>query len=433
MAADRKHIALGDLMMLAATMIFGAMTIFSKQILAELEVFNMVALRFLIAFAACLAVFHKRYSRLDKETFLHSGVLGTFLFVSYLCMVLGCKYTTASNAGFMMSLVAFFTPLIILVQERVVPGRVQIASIIITLVGVGLMCLSPGFSLNRGDLICVMSAFFYSFQIPQIGKEFDLLKFTDKLCLNIELKSVSVPEEQILEQLLKNRHYLGHLGKRLRLYSVVTDTMTCYKLSLNDELIPVEFDEIVSSVKRISDDYSDTIDNLFRASDYLVSPSNGEVLYQYESKSCHQLCTTDHREVDLSDFNTQILISYLDKTHEHPIDVGASIDYMQACGIHINFPESPDQEIELSMMEYGGIFYLQSSVFGLFFMVPFGKPDKKGEAHIDPQTLLMEFVNQARAYLKINPAYNFHFVSSSVHGLEDLINKEINDYLERPL
>ena len=116
--------------------------------------------------------------------------------------------------------------------------------------------------------------FFYSFQIPQIGKEFDLLKFTDKLCLNIELKSVSVPEEQILKQLLKNRHYLGHLGKRLRLYSVVTDTMTCYKLSLNDELIPVEFDEIVSSVKRIFDDYSDTIDNLFRASDYLVSPLN---------------------------------------------------------------------------------------------------------------------------------------------------------------
>ena len=47
MAADSKQIAYGDLMMLAATMIFGAMTIFSKQILAELEVFNMVALRFL--------------------------------------------------------------------------------------------------------------------------------------------------------------------------------------------------------------------------------------------------------------------------------------------------------------------------------------------------------------------------------------------------
>lgn len=165
MAADRKHVAYGDMMMLAATMIFGAMTIFSKQILAELEVFNMVALRFLIAFAACLAVFRKRYLKLDKETFLHAGVLGTFLFLSYLCMVLGCKYTTASNAGFMMSLVAFFTPLIILVQEHIVPGRVQAVSVIITLVGVGLMCLSPGFALNKGDFICILSAFFYSFQM----------------------------------------------------------------------------------------------------------------------------------------------------------------------------------------------------------------------------------------------------------------------------
>ena len=50
--------------------------------------------------------------------------------------------------------------------------------------------------------------------------------------------------------------------------------MICYKLSLNDELIPVEFDEIASSIKRIATEYSDTIDNLFRASDYLVSPLN---------------------------------------------------------------------------------------------------------------------------------------------------------------
>ena len=160
-----KKIISGDLMMLGATMIFGAMTIFSKQILAELDVYNMVALRFLIAFAACLLVFHRRYRALSRRTAFHAFIIGTFLFVSYLCMVLGCKYTTASNAGFMMSLVAFFTPLIILVKDRVVPGRAQMASVIITLFGVGLMCLSRDLGLNRGDLICIGSAFFYSFQM----------------------------------------------------------------------------------------------------------------------------------------------------------------------------------------------------------------------------------------------------------------------------
>ena len=160
-----KRTLTGDLMMLAATMIFGAMTIFSKQILAELDVFNMVALRFLIAFAVCFAVFHKRYRTADRETALHAWILGTFLFVSYLCMVVGCKYTTASNAGFMMSLVAFFTPLIVWIQEKKRPTGRQTASILITLIGVGMMCLSGSLTLNRGDIVCIFSAFFYAFQM----------------------------------------------------------------------------------------------------------------------------------------------------------------------------------------------------------------------------------------------------------------------------
>lgn len=128
--------------------------------------------------------------------------------------------------------------------------------------------LAAGVSLDECD------GFFYSFHIPQIGKEFDLLKFTDRLCLNIELKSTSVSQEQILGQLLKNRHYLSHLGKRLALYSVVTDSMSCYKLSLNDELVNVDFGEIVSAVRQIKTGYTGHIDNLFRASNYLVSPLN---------------------------------------------------------------------------------------------------------------------------------------------------------------
>lgn len=116
--------------------------------------------------------------------------------------------------------------------------------------------------------------FFYGFKIPQIGKEFDLLKLSDKYCLNIELKSTSVPEEQIFRQLIKNRHYLNHLGKRVSLYSVITDSMTCYKLSVNDELIEVTITEIAQKVKGLSDNYLQEIDTLFRPSKYLVSPLN---------------------------------------------------------------------------------------------------------------------------------------------------------------
>lgn len=128
--------------------------------------------------------------------------------------------------------------------------------------------------MRNGVTVAEMDGFFYSFHIPHIGKEFDLLKFTQKTCLNIELKSYPVSKEQIADQLRKNRYYLGHLGKRTLLYTVVTGSMTCYRLSLNDELVSVKVAEVVKAVRTVAEGYEESIDNLFRASDYLVSPIN---------------------------------------------------------------------------------------------------------------------------------------------------------------
>ena len=53
--------------------------------------------------------------------------------------------------------------------------------------------------------------FFYSFQIPRLGKEFDLLQIKDEQIVNIELKSGAVSDETIRKQLIQNRYYLSVL------------------------------------------------------------------------------------------------------------------------------------------------------------------------------------------------------------------------------
>ena len=117
-----------------------------------------------------------------------------------------------------------------------------------------------------------MDGFYFGYSIPQIGKEFDLLRITDTFCLNIELKSQAVPEEQIRRQLLRNRHYLSHLGRRLGLYAVVTDTLRCYKLTVNEELEAVTAEALAAVLRREEGGGDTDISRLFRASDYLVSP-----------------------------------------------------------------------------------------------------------------------------------------------------------------
>ncbi len=126
---------------------------------------------------------------------------------------------------------------------------------------------------ENGVTVKDADGFYFGFVIPLIGKEFDLLKVTGKYCLNIELKSQDVSEEAIHAQLKKNRHYLRLLGREMLLFTVVTDTMRCYRLSDEGELEKTDIGEVAWAVKKLRAAYHGRIDKLFLASEYLISPS----------------------------------------------------------------------------------------------------------------------------------------------------------------
>lgn len=125
-----------------------------------------------------------------------------------------------------------------------------------------------------GISVEMMDGFFFGYHIPQIGKEFDLLKFTERESLNIEFKSQIVPEDQIKSQLQKNKHYLAHLGKNDHLFTIITSTMACYKLTEEGTLIKTSLLEIIGIIKDFKEGFITDIDNMFRASEFLVSPLN---------------------------------------------------------------------------------------------------------------------------------------------------------------
>ena len=146
---------------------------------------------------------------------------------------------------------------------------------------------------GHGITVKDTDGFYFGFVIPLIGKEFDLLKVTGRYCLNIELKSQDVGEEHILAQLRKNRHYLTLLGRELMLFTVVTDTLKCYRLSDDGELEATDISEIAKAVRKCSAAYHGRIEKLFRASEYLISPEEDPERFlqgQYFPDSCSGLC-----------------------------------------------------------------------------------------------------------------------------------------------
>lgn len=125
-----------------------------------------------------------------------------------------------------------------------------------------------------GVSIKQMDGFFFGYVIPQISKEFDLLKFTNTCILDIELKSQAVSLESIATQLRQNRYYLSHLQKETALFTVVTDTMTCYTLDKHGRLRQVEIERLAEQIKKLEGPHLTGIEGMFRPSRFLVSPLN---------------------------------------------------------------------------------------------------------------------------------------------------------------
>jgi len=127
-----------------------------------------------------------------------------------------------------------------------------------------------------GDIGCSIGAFdrFYvGNKIPQISKEFDLLRFGRKCIVNIELKS-NCSEEKIRKQLIRNKYYLSFIGRKVYAFTFVSELQELYFLRDDEQLEKTKVDHLAELLTTQEIDDTEAPDALFNPSDYLVSPFN---------------------------------------------------------------------------------------------------------------------------------------------------------------
>jgi len=118
-----------------------------------------------------------------------------------------------------------------------------------------------------------LADFYVGYKIPQIGKEFDLLRFGQASIVNIEIKSESTVEK-IKTQLLRNNYYLSFIGRTVYAFAFVSSSGTLYFLGDDEELETTDAAHLLSVLAKQGARLEQTPDVLFNPSDYLVSPFN---------------------------------------------------------------------------------------------------------------------------------------------------------------
>ncbi|MBO0487176.1 DNA/RNA helicase domain-containing protein [Vagococcus fluvialis] len=138
-----------------------------------------------------------------------------------------------------------------------------------------LYCLKNDCSLSNDLLSLKSDDFWIGFKIPQIGEEFDLLRFGNNYNLNIELKSDN-DEEKMTKQLKRKKHYLKFLLIPTYHFVFSSESDTLYTLDTNEELKQVSFTDLWSYIYHQDIDKKNLLEiqRLFNPSNYLISPFN---------------------------------------------------------------------------------------------------------------------------------------------------------------
>jgi len=138
--------------------------LFNALSLESMEPFNLLAVRFLLAFAVLAVISLRRLRRVQAKTVFHGAIIGAFYFTSISLELHALHYTDTSTAALLENCAVVWVPMAEALLARRLPGRRIMVSSLITLAGVAFLTVgrSGSFQLGRGEVLCLMCAAVYS-------------------------------------------------------------------------------------------------------------------------------------------------------------------------------------------------------------------------------------------------------------------------------
>ena len=165
------------ILLVLMTLIWGATFVLIKQALESASPLLFNAVRMSLA-AILLAVIYRRHLlQLTRPAFRAGVAVGVFLFLGYAFQTTGLHLTTPSKSAFLTGVSTVLVPLLLIVIWRAHINPWRAAGIVTAFVGLFFMTVPPGrqgladfANINLGDLLTIVCAFGFAFQIILVGR-----------------------------------------------------------------------------------------------------------------------------------------------------------------------------------------------------------------------------------------------------------------------
>ena len=154
-----------NIYMFIATIFFGMTYVLTKICLNYSTELHIISFRFLIAFVISLIFLQRKIFPIKIKEILYSLILSVLLFMVFITMTIGVKYTTATNASFLISLSVIFIPFFSWIFNKEKPKKSIFIVLIIALMGIMLLTLDKNLEFHIGDILCLICSLLFSFHV----------------------------------------------------------------------------------------------------------------------------------------------------------------------------------------------------------------------------------------------------------------------------
>jgi len=167
----KRYIAESGLLLIGILWGMGFVTV-KIGLNAGMNTFYLMWLRFLGSFVLLSILFRKKIKKVSKDDLKAGVILGIIQYFGYVFQTYGAAHTTVGKNAFFTAINVIIVPYIFWMLNKKRPDIFSFSASIICMIGVGIMSIDGNLSfthLNKGDVITIISAFFFALQVAYTG------------------------------------------------------------------------------------------------------------------------------------------------------------------------------------------------------------------------------------------------------------------------
>lgn len=155
----------GRLGLIIVAIIWGSGFVFSSISLNFFSPYQVLAIRFIIAFVLMVLFFFKHLKTITIEVIKKGFILGIFLYLAFMFQTIGLVHTTPSKNAFITAFNVVLVPVITSVLYKRKLNPPAILGAVLSIIGIAVMSLESFTQVNLGDVLTLGAALFFALQI----------------------------------------------------------------------------------------------------------------------------------------------------------------------------------------------------------------------------------------------------------------------------